>query len=451
MDRAQPSPELQRRLGLGSVTSLVVANMVGAGIFTTSGLLMADLGDAGLMLALWLVGGVVALCGALCYGELGAAIPRAGGEVAILSELYHPAAGFLSGWVSLFAGFSAPIAASGIGVAEYLAQAAPAVVDGLGGADSPATTAAKKILAIAVIAVFTVIHRRGLELGAKVQNWLTALKVALVVGLVVVGFALGGGDIGRLTGGIALPKGLADWRSAGLALMWIMFAYSGWNAAAYIGSEIRRPERILPRALLAGTLAVAALYLAVNVLYVWAVPADELAGVISVASLAVSRVAGPGATVAVSLVVAFALLSSLSAFMILGPRVYYAMAADGQFFRSIARVHPRYGVPSRSIVLQGVLAALMVLLGTFDQILTYMGFALGLAPLLAVLGVFRLRRRGRSVAPMPGHPLPALVYLTVSSAILVLAYLERPLESSLALAMVAAGVPAWWLFRSRTR
>ena len=255
---------LSRRLGFFSVTSIVIANMIGAGIFTTSGLLLKDLGDPRLMLALWAVGGAIALCGALCYGALAAAIPRAGGEYVFLSRLFHPMLGFLSGWISFFAGFSAPIAASAIGFSAYLTQAFPVLLRP--GILSPESEAAllPRIYAIAVILLFTAIHMRGLELGARVQNVLTVLKVALIVGLVAAGFAAGRGDWAHVGQGTSFSYGLDGWMTMGLALMWIGFAYSGWNAGAYIGSEVREPRRTMPRALVGGTVAVITVYVALN-------------------------------------------------------------------------------------------------------------------------------------------------------------------------------------------
>ena len=431
---------LERRLGLVSTASIVVANMVGAGIFTTSGLLMGDLGSPWLMLALWAGGGVIALCGALCYGRLGAAIPRAGGEYAFLSRLFHPSLGFLSGWVSLFAGFSAPIAASAIGVAEYASRAAPGL---LGEEGSPESALLKKACAMAVILAFTLIHLRGLELGARVQNALTLLKVALVVGLVTWGFARGAGTLEHLS----TPAGASPgWNTIGLSLMWIMFAYAGWNASAYIGSEVRDPSRTLPRSLLLGTGAVIVLYLALNLFYLYAVPPADMAGVIPVAGLAVARAFGEGAGSIVSAVVAFALFSSLSAYMILGPRVYFSMARDGYFFRFASEVSPRFGVPSKSIVLQGGLAMVMVMLGTFDQILTYMGFSLGIFPILAVIGTFRLPRPGGERRPLLAGWVAPVVFVGASLAILTLAFFERPVESSIAIGMVLIGVPVFVAF-----
>jgi APA family basic amino acid/polyamine antiporter len=438
---------LERKLGLFPVTNIVIANMIGAGIFTTSGLLMGDLKKPLLMLALWLAGGVIALCGALSYGELGAAIPRAGGEYAFLSRLFHPVFGFLSGWVSFFAGFSAPIAASAIGFSEYLTRAFPGLLHpGILGGPAEAV-AVKKFLSILVIAVFTFIHARGIEVGARVQNFLTLLKVTLIVGLIVAGFSSGRGDFSHLTQGGAFRFDFGGWKMIGLSLMWIMFAYSGWNASAYIGSEIKNPRRNLPLSLIVGTGGVVGLYILLNLFYVYATPPGKMAGVISIGGLAVGSLFGRSLESVLSVLIAFALFSSLSAFIILGPRVYYAMACDRCFFPFAADVHRRFRVPSKSIMLQGLIAAALVLFGTFDQILTYMGFSLGIFPILSVIGVFKLRRAGESVYRLPGYPIVPLIYILAGASILTLGFMQRPVESSIALGMVLVGVPVYWIFK----
>ncbi|HVP91174.1 MAG TPA: amino acid permease [Terriglobales bacterium] len=447
MDKIENGDGLRRKLGLFPLTNIVIANMVGAGIFTTSGLLMKDLHHAGVMLALWVVGGLIALCGALSYGELGAAMPRAGGEYAFLSRLFHPLLGFLAGWVSFFVGFSAPIAASAIGFTEYLTRAFPGLLHwGILGADAEAV-ALKKAYAILVIALFTFLHTRGLELGAKVQNMLTGLKVLLIVALVAAGFAVGKGSFAHFASGGAFDFGFGGWKTMGLALMWIMFAYSGWNASAYVGSEVKNPSRNLPRSLLLGTGVVVALYVALNLLYVYAIPSADMEGVISIGGLAARNLFGRSAGTVLSVLISFALFSSLSAFIILGPRVYYSMARDGVFFKSLAMVNPGSGVPARSIVLQGVIASVLVLFGTFDQLLTYMGFSLGIFPILSVIGVFKLRRTGRSVVKMPGYPVVPAAYILAGLTILSLSFLQRPRESSIALATVLAGIPIYFVFR----
>jgi APA family basic amino acid/polyamine antiporter len=428
---------LSRTLGLFPATNLVVANMIGAGIFTTSGLLMAELGSPSLMILLWVGGGILALCGALCYGALGAAMPRAGGEYVYLSEQFHPVFGFLTGWVSFFVGFSAPLAASSLGFSEYLTRAFPDLISW----GNPELL--KRSISVLVIVGLTSVHLRGLEFGSRVQNVLTVGKVLLIAGLVVLGFSLGNGSLGNLTSSSSFEFDGQGWKTVALSLMWITFAYTGWNASVYIGSEIKNPSRNLPLSLIVGTSAVMLLYLGLNLLFVFAVPAEEMSGVIAVGGLAASRLFGGSVETVVSMLIAFALLSSISAIIILGPRVYFAMAKDGYFFKAVAHVHPVFRVPSKAIMLQAFIAIILVMSGTFDQILTYMGFCLGIFPILAVMGVFKLRVG-------LGYRVAAVMFGIVSLLILVLAYFERPVESSIAVLTVALGVPFYIAF-SRSR
>jgi len=440
---------LTRTLGLFPLTNIVVANMIGAGIFTTSGLLMQDLHNPLIMIILWVVGGTIAICGALSYGELGAAIPRAGGEYAFLSRLYHPVLGFLSGWVSFFVGFSAPIAASAIGFVAYMTRAFPGMLQ-LGIFDaSVEATILKKLYAILVIVLFTVVHVRGLEFGASVQNVLTILKVGLIVGLIFAGFAFGQGSWDHFSQGVDFHFGFVGWKVIGLSLMWIMFAYSGWNASAYIGSEIKDPAKNLPRSLMVGTGIVILLYFCLNLIYVYAISPPDIEGVISIAGLAAGNLFGQSFEKILSMMISFALFSSLSAYIILGPRVYYSMARDKTFFRFASDVHKKYGVPAKSIILQGIFAGVMVLFGTFDQLLTYMGFSLGIFPLLAVLGVFKVRRLKLSPYRMPGFPLAPALYILSGVAILILAFFQRPTESSIAILTVLVGIPVYWIFKKK--
>ncbi|MFC2165319.1 APC family permease [Acidobacteriota bacterium] len=440
---------LKRKLGLFPVTNIVIANMIGAGIFTTSGLLMTDLKKPLIMIVLWIVGGMIALAGALSYGEVGAVIPRAGGEYVFLSRLYKPIVGFLSGWVSFFGGFSAPIAASAIGFSVYLTRAFPWLLKP--GVFDPSFEVLffKKFYAILVILIFTAIHARGIEVGAKVQNFLTILKVVLIVGLIILGFAVGKGSLDHFTQGGDFQFDFGGWKIIGLSLMWIMFAYSGWNAAAYIGSEIKNPIKILPKSLLLGTGIVTFLYFCMNGFYVYASRPEEMSGVISIAGLSVGNLFGGSYESALSVMISFALFSSLSAYIILGPRVYYAMAKDRYFFRFASDIHPKFGVPSKSILLQGLIASIMVLLGTFDQILTYMGFSLGIFPLLVVIGVFKLRREKKSVFKLPGFPYVPIFYLLAGITILFLGFSERPVESSIAILTVIAGIPVFLAFKKK--
>jgi APA family basic amino acid/polyamine antiporter len=437
---------LKRQLGLFPTTNIVVANMIGAGIFTTSGLLMAGLNDPLLMLALWVVGGIIALCGALSYGELGAAMPGAGGEYLFLSKLYHPIFGFLSGWVSFIVGFSAPIAASALGFSEYFCRAIPAIpfwFENAGIMNPPAT---KTFLAVTVILIFTFIHYRGIKSGALVQNVLTLLKVALIIFLLMAGFLSGKGDLDNFKTFGGVSSDMTGWKTIGLSLMWIMFAYSGWNASTYIGGEIKNPMKTLPRSLILGTGIVILIYLGLNMLYIYGIKPDEMKGVISVGGLAMGNLFGKSADTLFSLLISFALFSSLSAFIIIGPRVYFSMAKDGLFFKSAARIHPKFQVPSNSIIFQAVIAVILTLSGTFEQVLTYMGFALGLFPILTVSGVFRLRKNNPGAMRLPGFPVVQIIFIAAGVMILVLSFLERPVESSIASITVLAGIPAYYLF-----
>jgi len=449
MDTTTTDDKLKRQLGLFPATNIVVANMVGAGIFTTSGLLLAGLHDPVLMMILWAVGGIIAICGALSYGELGAAMPEAGGEYMFLSKLYNPMFGFLSGWVSFIVGFSAPIAASALGFSEYFCRAVPVIPSSLDKAGIMNPVLTGKLLAVGIILIFTFIHYRGIKYGARIQNVLTILKIALIMILLIAGFASGKGDISNFSKGGSIAPGLTGWKTIGLSLMWIMFAYSGWNASTYIGAEIKNPSKTLPRSLIYGTLIVILLYLGLNALYVYGINPEKMKGVISVGGLAMGNLFGRSADILFSLLIAFALFSSLSAFIIIGPRVYYSMAKDGLFFKSAGRIHKKFQVPSNSIIFQCVIAVIMVLSGTFEQVLTYMGFALGIFPILAVFGVIKLRRDKPEAMRLPGYPFTQFVYILAGLLILVLSYAERPLESSVASLTVIIGIPVYYIFKKR--
>jgi len=442
---------LERKLGLFPVTNIVIANIIGAGIFTTTGYLMGFLGNPMIMLFLWILGGLIALCGAIAFGELGAAFPDAGGEYVFISKLFSPLLGFLSGWLSLIVGFSAPIAASAIGFSKYFIWAFPDSQSWLFLNNIIGEEAYSRMLAIVIIILFTFIHAKGLVLGAKVQNLLTLLKILLVLALIFAGFLFGEGNLENLKTSAEFEFSFTNWKAIGLSLVFIMFAYSGWNSATYIGSEIRSPRKIIPRSLLISTLIVTVLYILLNVFFIYAVPPSELRNEPEVAGLAAGFAFGPLAEKVISLLISFALFSSLSAFILLGPRVYFKMAQDGLFFKSMAKIHPIRKVPVNAIYLQAAIAIILVLSGTFDQILTYMGFSLGIFPILAVAGVFKLRMRGESVLKLPGYPIIHLIFILTGIAMLVLTYFERPVESSVALFTALSGIPLYYFFHRKLK
>jgi len=299
-----------------------------------------------------------------------------------------------------------------------------------------------------VILIFTFIHYRGIKSGALVQNVLTLLKVALIVFLLLAGFLSGKGDLANFSAGGGVSSDITGWKTIGLSLMWIMFAYSGWNASTYIGGEIKNPVKTLPGSLILGTGIVMLIYLGLNMLYIYSINTEEMKGVISVGGLAMGNLFGKSADTLFSLLISFALFSSLSAFIIIGPRVYFSMAKDGLFFKSAAKIHPKFLVPSNSIIFQAVIAVVLTLSGTFEQVLTYMGFALGLFPILTVSGVFILRKDNPGAMRLPGFPVAQVIFIAAGVMILVLSFLERPVESSIASITVLAGIPAYYIFKN---
>ncbi|MCP4312483.1 MAG: amino acid permease [Bacteroidetes bacterium] len=434
---------LPRKLGFFSLTNIVIGDMIGAGIFTTSGLLLAQLHDPLLLLILWVIGGGIALSGALSYSELGARFPKAGGDYAFITELISPLAGFLSGWVSFFVGFSAPVAASSLAFSEYLARTLPE------GAFPDHIELIKKTVAIAIILIFTIIHYFGLKSGSRVQNILTIIKIVLISILVFTGFAFGEGSLNHFREMKCEGFEGANLKTIGLALMWIMFAYSGWNASTYVGSEVLRPVKNIPRSLITGTLFVTIFYLLINILYVYAVPAWEMEGVISIGGLTANNLFNRSMDQFFSLFISLILLSAISVLIMIGPRVYYAMAESGHFFIHAKKIN-RSRVPGVSILMQSGLAIIYIVSGTFDQIITLLSFSLGIFPILAVIGLFKLRMKQQSVLKMPGYPILPAVFIIFSVAILILAFLERPVESSISIVLILLGIPVYYLLKNRS-
>lgn len=434
-----PEAELPRKLKLFSLTNIVIGDMIGAGIFTTSGLLLAQLHDPLLLLLLWVIGGAIALSGALSYGELGAKFPKSGGDYAFLTRLFSPLTGFLSGWVSFLVGFSAPVAASALAFSEYLVRTLPEDVL------PPQIELTKKIIAVGIILVFTLIHYFGLRSGSKVQNILTGVKIGLILILIITGFVFGEGSFEHFR----IQKGDAysgvNLKTMGLALMWILFAYTGWNASTYVGSEVYNPVKNIPRSLIVGTFAVTVIYLLLNLLYVYAVPPGEMEGVISIGGLTANKLFNRSLDQVFSLFIALILLSAISVLIMIGPRVYYAMAQSGHFF-GVARKINRSRVPGISILMQSGLAIIYVVSGTFEQIITFLSFSLGIFPILAVIGVFKLRIKGQTVLKVPGYPYLPAFFILSSILVLILAYLERPMESSIALGVILLGIPMYYWF-----
>lgn len=448
---------LRRELTFASATAIVISNMIGSGVFGALGFLAGDLGRPSLVLGEWLAGGVVAMAGCLCYAELGVNLPRSGGEYVYLREAWGPMWGFLSGWVSFFAGFSAPIAASALLFSEYLSHFIPALRTSAGAPDVSNAFWHLRLgpgegLAVGLIALFTVINILGLRLAAKAQNWLTGLKVAALGLFVALAFTIGKGSWSNLAAATPPASAYSAPTQFAISLVFVMFAYSGWNAAAYVAEEMQSPERTLPKALVAGTLVVTALYLALNAAFIYALPLVSLKGVEGVGTLAAGALFGARAGGWFSAVMAAAILSCLSAMMIVGPRVYFAMARDGAFLPSAASIHARFGTPGRSILYQGIASTLMVVTSSFEALAYYIGFALVFFAALAVAGLFRLRARPgwkRLPAVNWAFPVLPLLFLAASLWMLAVILVARPKEPVLGLATILAGALFYRLVKSR--
>ena len=410
---------IQRQLGLASATALVVANIIGAGVFTTSGFLLADLRSPWIVLAAWAVGGVIAVLGALNYGALARRLPESGGEYLFLARTLHPAAGYLAGWVSLLVGFSAPLAAAALAFGEY--------------SKTWLTAWSPRVSGTLLLLAFSWLHAAHVRRGAWVQNAAVLLKVALITLFIGFAFSRLPVPVGRATADFPLS-------AFGVSLVWISFSYSGWNAAVYVGGEVRDAERNLPRALLLGTVLVTLLYLALNAVFVFAAPVEQLAGRLEIGRIAGEHLGGPVLANAVSALVALTLMMSVSSMVMAGPRVYARMAADGYLPRWL-RTGP--GPPRAAIYFQGGIALLLLWTATFAGLLTYIGFTLGLSTAATVIGLVRLRRREGASLRVPGWPwVPALFLLSVLGTT-AFSIALRPVESLLGAATIGIGWLAW--------
>ena len=420
----------RRQLGLFVTAAIVIANMIGTGIFTSTGFQAASMHDPMSILICWIVGGVIALCGALCYAELGSMMPEGGGEYVYLREAYHPVAGFISGWVSLTAGFSAPIAVSALTFAAYFGRIVPGLPP--------------KLVAIGLICAITAMHSFDTRIGGRVQAAFTAVKVALIAAFIVAGFGSGTGDWGHFhseAGGLSniTTKAFA------ISLMYVSFAYSGWNAAAYIAGEVNKPEKTLPRALLLGTGAVMAMYVLVNVVYFYAAPSNQLAGVLEVGDLAARTLFGPAAGQLVTSLIALALVSAVSAMVMAGPRVYASMAEDRALPPQLGWRSAR-GVPTVAVVTQGVLSIIFVLAMDPQQLIEFVGFTLAISAAFTVGGLFIMRyRRVPSTFHTFGYPVTPAIFIIASGWIAYAQIDQHPRASAVVGGLLAVGALAYAL------
>ena len=422
-----------RGYGFKAAAAVVVANMIGTGVFTSLGFQLETIQSTFPLLLLWVVGGVAAFCGAITYAELGAALPRSGGEYTFLGRIYHPAAGFVSGWISATVGFAAPTALAAITFGTYLTAVFPAL--------SPTW------LAAGLVAGAAWVHSATYGASSLFQRGFTTVKVVLIAAFCAAAMAL-----------VDAPEPVALLPAAGdgqlvfggafaVSLIYVSYAYTGWNAATYLTGELENPGRTLPRVLAGGTLLVMVLYLALNYTFLRAAPMSELEGRLEVGHIAATHIFGPVGADIMGVTLAVLLVSTVSAMVLAGPRVLQVIGEDHPAFRFLEKRTPS-GIPRVAILTQATLALFFIFSASFEAILVFSGFTLGLNSLLAVAGVFVLRMREPDLErPYRAwaYPVTPLVYLTLTSWTLVYILIDRPAQGAIGLGLIAAGLAFYWV------
>ena len=434
-------PELRRSLTLFDVTMIAVGGTIGSGIFLTPSLIAAALPSPWLILGAWLVGGLMALAGALTFSELAGLMPHAGGEYVYLKEAYGPLVGFLFGWAYFVVVNAGGLGALSVAFATYLGYFVP-----LGAAGA-------KAVAILGLLSLTAVNVVGVKAGAVFSDVFTVLKLAGIAGLAVVGFALGSPRTSDFSlAAAAVPGGLAG--GFATAMVGVLWSTGGWQHATYASAEIRDARRTLPLAMTIGTAAVTVIYLSVNAAYLFLLSPAEMAASPRVAADAVSRVLGPAGGSLISLAIVVSTFGVVGIYTLTAPRIYFAMANDGVFFRRVAAVHPRFRTPAFAIIAQSLWAAVLILFwGTFENLISYVVFTDWIFFGLAAAAVFVLRRRlpgAPRPVRVPLYPLTPAFFVAVSAWFVAVTLVERPAQAWAGLAFLALGVPAYYSWKRRT-
>jgi len=424
------------KIDLNTATALVIANMIGTGVFTSLGYQVIDIQSGFSILMLWVIGGIIALCGALVYGEIGSAFPQSGGEYNYLSKLYHPSVGFLSGWVSVTVGFAAPIAAAAVALGMYVGKIFPQVNG--------------TFLAVTVVLLLTAMHATDLKLGATFQKAFTALKVIVIV------FFIGAGLFSSPAHEISFMPSAFLWDEImsapfAVSLVFVSYAYSGWNASSYIAGELDNPQKNLPKSLLIGTGVVMLLYVLLNYIFLYTVPINELKGFAEVGYLSAEKIFGGAIGAFMGLAIAFLLVSTLSAMILTGPRVMQSMGRDMQLLKFLTLANKK-GVPYAAVIFQSVIALVLVLTSSFASLITYVGFTLSLCTFITVAGVFVLRTKFRDIQVKYktwGYPFTPIIFLASTGWVMYFIFENKPTESLYGLGTVLSGLVVYFLGRKK--
>ncbi len=427
------------RLGVITASSLVISSMIGTGVFTSLGYQVVDIKSGFSILFLWILGGIIAFCGAVTYAELGAVFKRSGGEYNLLRELYHPSLGFVAGWISVTVGFAAPASLAAMALASYLSTVIPGIP--------------QDHLAASTILLFTIIHAVSVNIGSSVQNATTALKVILILVFIAFGFGL---DTPEDVSLIPIDSSWYEIVSPpfAVALIYVSYAYTGWNSSIYIIDEMKQPTKDLPKSLFLGTLIVMILYVLLNFIFLYTVPIDRLAGQIEVGFLSGQSIFGEIGGAIIAIAIAVLLLSTVSAYVFLGPRVSKVMGEDIKAFNILSKTNSK-GIPANAFVFSALLSLLFIYSSTFEQVLLYTSFLLILITTITVGGVFILRKsKGGSESETYktwGYPITPLVFIVVSIWTLAFVAIDRPMESLVSVGILGAGILIYFLVERKGR
>jgi APA family basic amino acid/polyamine antiporter len=456
---AEALPVLKRRLGAFDTTMMMVGIVVGSGIFLTTGIQIAGLPSAAWVLLSWVAGGLIILAGALTYAELGTCFPEAGGQYVYLREAFGPLFGFLFGWKMFLVNMTGSIAALAVAFSEYFGYFVPACSPrnplvrldlSFLGSGTVFTISAGQVLAVGMIWAISLLNVRGVSLGKILQNALTVIKLAAIIGFIGLGLFLGKGaapDLRLQVPGLGLGGILLGF---GMALVAVFWAFDGWNNINYVAEEIKRPSRNLPLALIWGTLLVGVLYVLTNYVYFSALSLGEMSGEVRIAEKAANAMFGPAAAGFLSGLILISVAGALNGAIFVGPRVYYAMARDGLFFRRVGRIHGRFQTPAAALIYQAAWASLLALTGSFEQLYVFAMFAGILFWLLAAAAVFTLRRTRPDLARpyrTLGYPVVPAVFILALGGVLINALLQRPVQSLIGLGFVLLGIPVYRLWK----
>jgi APA family basic amino acid/polyamine antiporter len=451
---AMAQQELKRQIGLFSAVMLIAGDMIGTGIFISTGVIAETLPSPGGVLLVWLLGGLLALTGALTFAELSASLPFAGGDYIYIREAYGKLMGFLSGWSSFLVTLSGAIAFLAVSLNGFLAFFFPVlrsetIIFSLPIPWLPITATAGTLFAIGVVLILSGLHCLGVRQGTMVQNILTILKIGALLVIIVFGILFGKGDTAHF-----VP--LFDWQNVSFsvfaaAFIPVIFAYSGWNAITYIAGEVKDPEKNLPRALLLGVLIVVGLYLAINAVYIYAVPVTEMKGALRVSEVATTALFGYQTSALITGIITVSILGALNVVTMIGPRIYYAMAQDGVLFKSLSRIHPRFGTPTSAIILQAIWTCLLILTNTWGTLFTYVSVVITLFSAFTVGSVIVLRyKRPELKRPYKvwGYPLVPLLFVLIHLWIVWGSVKEKPFESLVGVVIVAIGIPIYFVWKT---